>query len=341
MRTLHVALAATLALGCARNAKREAANENPPYRFPHSVHVDAGLDCNVCHADTIKADHIREQRQVVLPTGDAAQACSGCHSTPPAAPPARKAERTINMSHADHVQRVGGSCGKCHVKLPEVGDARAAAPPMSTCTSCHNHGLDYAQAKCMPCHEDLKHYPIKPVADFRHAVDFLRTHGQMAKTNAATCAQCHEQTSCAECHAAATHGRKPDVQWPEKVGAAFIHRGDYEFRHAMDATADPASCRKCHGSGYCDACHTERGVSQRTARVGRNPHPPSWAAGIVHAQAARQNIVSCAGCHDQGARSTCVSCHRNVNPHPIDWAKNHNKSSDVARNSMCRICHTA
>jgi hypothetical protein len=158
--------------------------------------------------------------------------------------------------------------------------------------------------------------------------------------NAATCAVCHEQTMCSECHAATTRPLKPDIEWPERVDASFVHRGDYVSRHTIDLHADPSSCRRCHGSAFCDACHQEQGISQRSALSnGRSPHPPNWAAGMVHGAAARQDIVSCAGCHDQGANSTCVACHRNVNPHPPGWENRHNKTSDVAGNSMCRICH--
>jgi hypothetical protein len=124
------------------------------------------------------------------------------------------------------------------------------------------------------------------------------------------------------------------------VDASFVHRGDYVSRHTIDLHADPSSCRRCHGSAFCDACHQEQGVSQRSAlSTGHSPHPPNWVAGMVHGAAARQDIVSCAGCHDQGANSTCVACHRNVNPHPPGWENRHNKTSDVAGNSMCRICH--
>ena len=72
---------------------------------------------------------------------------------------------------------------------------------------------------------------------------------------------------------------------------------------------------------------------------GHSPHPPGWDAGLAHGSAAKHDILSCAACHDQGARSNCIECHRTVNPHPTGWAQRHNRTSDVARNSMCRNCH--
>lgn len=340
-RNVLVAVASLATVGCASKLEKPKPVENPKYTFPHSTHVDAGIACRTCHGGIAQAKAVGPGVHVELPAGDAAKQCLECHDKGvPAAPPPRRAERTITFSHADHLSYVKDDCSRCHVALVEAGEAKAPVPPMSACTSCHVHATDYAQAKCQPCHVDLKRYPLKPVADFKHAADFLRTHGQMAKSNAATCAACHEQTSCAECHAATTRPLKPDVQWPEKVGAGFIHRGDYVSRHTIDASADAASCRRCHGSAFCDACHHEQRVSQRSAAAGgRNPHPANFVAGNVHGLAAQQDILSCAGCHDQGARSTCVACHRNVNPHPPGWGASHNKTTDVSRNSMCRTCH--
>lgn len=336
-RSLLIA-AALLAIG-APGSKADAKNQ--AFTFPHSIHVEAGLSCATCHAGIAQATAVGPTVHVTLPSGDAAKDCLACHDKGvPDAPPVRNVERTVTFSHADHLPYVKSDCAKCHTALVEAGQTQAPVPPMSACTSCHNHAVEYAQARCQPCHVDLKRYPLKPVADFQHAGDFLRAHGQMARTNTATCAACHEQTSCAQCHAATTRPFKPDIQWPEQVGASFIHRGDYVSRHTIDANADPASCRKCHGSAYCDSCHTEQGISTRSSLTLRStPHPAGWNAGIVHGAAARQNIGNCAGCHDQGAQSTCVTCHRTVDPHPPGWAQRHNKTTDVAKNSMCRICH--
>jgi hypothetical protein len=343
-RPVVLAAAALAALACARKLEKiPAPVEGAKYTFPHSTHLDAGIECLTCHAAIAQATAIGPSVHIAVPSGSAAQMCLDCHDKPPTAPPPRPVERTITFSHSDHLPYVNSDCRRCHTALVEAGETKAPVPTMSSCTACHVHAQEYAQARCQPCHVDLKRYPLKPIADFKHAANFLRIHGQMAKTDAETCAACHEQTMCAECHAATTRPVKPDIEWPEKVSAAFIHRGDYVSRHTIDVQADPASCRRCHGSAYCDACHLEQGVSQRSASTvgGRNPHPANWFAGNVHGPEARANIVSCAGCHDQGAQSTCVSCHRNVNPHPPGWGARHNKTSDVSNNSMCRICHTS
>ncbi len=335
-------LAAALALaaaGCASKARTAEGAKNPPYVFPHGVHVDADVACEACHAGIATATAIQAGvRHIALPTKS--EVCGQCHDPiPKLAVPARAREVTITFSHAAHLPRVKGDCRKCHRALPEVGAAAAPVPPMDACTSCHNHAQDFATARCSPCHVDLKRYPLKPVAGYTHQADFLRTHGAWARSSAETCAQCHDQTKCAECHAATTGPMKPDVQFPEKVEADFIHRGDWVSRHQIDATADPASCRRCHGSGYCRSCHELNAVAPGVGGA-RDPHPPGWADPSMHGLEARRNIVSCAGCHDQGAASTCLLCHRagsGNNPHPPGFLKRFN-DADKSQ-AVCRICH--
>ncbi|HEY6100258.1 MAG TPA: hypothetical protein VIW03_12555, partial [Anaeromyxobacter sp.] len=185
---------------------------------------------------------------------------------------------------------------------------------------------------------------------------WLRTHGTLARSSADTCAACHDQTYCAQCHSPQTAAGRPSIVFPERVDRTFIHRGDYVSRHMIEAGANPASCRRCHGPGFCQACHEEQGLSKFTANFRRpSSHEQSdWALPAVagalprHAHAGRRDISSCAGCHDQGAQATCVGCHRvggiatnpaNPNgPHPTSFVTKH-RGEDRSKNSMCAACH--
>lgn len=334
-RPLLIAAAAALAAGCAPKARTGEAAENPPYVFPHGVHIDAEVACQNCHAGIDKATQIEARvRHVKLPAKSAA--CEGCHDPiPKLAVPARTLPVTLGFSHAAHLPRVKGDCRACHRELPEAGAQAAKAPPMAACTACHNHAADFAQARCSPCHVDLKRFPLKPVAGYAHQADFLKTHPAWARSGAQTCAQCHDQTKCAECHAATTGPMKPDVQFPEKVEADFIHRGDWVSRHQIEASADPASCRRCHGSGYCRSCHELNGMAPGTPGAAA-PHPLPY---LGHGAVARRDIVSCAGCHDQGAASTCIVCHGpgGRNPHPPGFLRRFDRGDQTQR--VCRVCH--
>ena len=162
-------------------------------------------------------------------------------------------------------------CQGCHSKIAEPGSFEVVVPPMATCTACHNHAQDYAVGRCTPCHTDLKQYD-KPVKDYSHEADFLETHGKWALASVASCSSCHDQTMCAQCHTATTRPMPPSIQFPEKVTADFIHRGDWISRHAIEQRADPTSCTKCHGTGYCQSCHAFQGVAPGGASI-RDPHP--------------------------------------------------------------------
>ncbi len=365
MKALGIALLALLAAGLAggcKNAHPVAKVTNEDARvsvFPHSKHES--MDCIDCHGEVAKSTALGQAK---LP-GRAK--CEECHDAKADDAPGRAlrlykdpvpADYQISFDHAGHLSRMAvkdaKGCATCHAVLPEPGLARSYSPSMQTCTACHHHNEQVAQAKCQPCHVSLRRYPLKPIqalAGFSHEGDFIRKHGTLAKNSAETCSQCHDQTYCAVCHANATVPMRAEIRFPEKVQSDFIHRGDYVSRHQIEAASDPASCRKCHGSFFCDSCHKEQNISPRSTNP-RDPHPPGWAtpgSGAFHGTAARQNIVACAGCHDQsGPSNICVACHAsrgpglaNVggNPHPPDFRSKH-KRDEIGKNSMCRACHT-
>ena len=154
---------------------------------------------------------------------------------------------------------------------------------------------------------------MKPESAFAHTGDWLRAHGRYASPSAESCAACHDQTYCSDCHSAQTAPARPSIIFPEAVKREFIHRGDYVSRHMIEAGANPASCRRCHGSPFCDSCHTQQNLTLKTLDP-RNVHPAGWAndksSGHFHGDAARRDVVSCAGCHDNGAAAICVACHQ-------------------------------
>jgi hypothetical protein len=333
-RVLVLPLALALA-GCTQNGKKpEAAPQ--PYKFPHQMHVESGIACLECHAPILKSAALRENAiDVQLPAKS--EACAACHDPMPDYKPVQRFEAAVRFDHAAHLPRVKNAkdqCTVCHVKIAEPGSLEVQVPPMSTCTACHNHAQDFAVGRCTPCHVDLRKYE-KPVHEYTHEANFLETHGRWARNNVSTCASCHDQTMCSQCHTATTRPMPPSVQFPEKVGAEFIHRGDWISRHQIDALADPVSCTKCHGTGYCQSCHSFQGVAPGGASL-RDPHPSGWIS--QHGAAARQSILTCAGCHNQGAQSLCVACHTSgrVNPHPPGWK---GTQSQIGSNPMCKVCH--
>jgi hypothetical protein len=356
-RHLLVAAAAALLAACAAKDSKPAPRADPPYVFPHSPHVENDVDCKACHAAIVKDTKLEARvRHVALPkkNGDA---CNGCHDDKDFAAkiklaiPARTRPSDVRFNHAAHLAKEGVTCLRCHTALPEAGQAQPSLVSMSACTGCHKHQADFEAGRCTPCHVDLKKYE-KPMAAFQHAGDFLRTHGGLARPTAESCAACHDQTFCAECHSATTVPGRQAILFPEEVQRDFIHRGDYQSRHMIDAGANPASCRRCHGSAFCDSCHTQRNLTQSSALQPQNPHPAGWGvkgSGDFHGTAARKNIVMCAGCHDNGGDAVCVLCHkvggpasdpilRPDGPHPSSFVSKH-KGDDRTKRAMCMACH--
>ncbi len=350
---MNARLATLLALAAAacgpKLATEKPAAPEPAYVFPHSPHVDADVACTTCHsmAKVTKLD--ADVRHVKVPGNvTKIQPCQDCHDKEPALKvPARHAPFRVRFDHAAHLPRVKAGCKACHTP-PEQGDKEAKAPPMEACTSCHKHQQDFAEARCTPCHVDLKGF--KPETAFKHQGEWLRAHGSLARPSGETCAACHDQTYCAQCHSPTTAAGRPSIVYPERVERSYIHRGDYVSRHMIDAGANPASCRRCHGSAFCEDCHTQQGLTKFAEALRRpashdNPNWVNVAGGgtPAHGNAARRDINSCAGCHDQGAQATCVGCHADrpgpdVSPHPKKFLDKHDRD-EISKNAMCRVCH--
>jgi len=241
-----------------------------------------------------------------------------------------------------HIEKVKEDCAKCHDSLPEP-EKRSGPPAMAACLSCHEHKQDYDEGRCEKCHKDLSHYSLKPLSDFSHQGNYIREHGRDARASAAACAKCHEQTFCTDCHAS-TVATRIEIKYPEKLGSDFIHRDDFLTVHAIEARGDSATCRRCHGTSFCENCHTLQNLTA-TNPDPRNPHPPGWiipGSAQFHGVYAQRDIANCASCHDQGPSTNCITCHRvggvGGNPHPPAWVLHHSPQ-EIPRNPMCLYCH--
>lgn len=320
--------------------------------FDHRAHLadhpcggagqPACLTCGSCHQGDASSQH-----DAFAAPGVAA--CSACHADAEAklthalrpalaaVPPAKH----IVFSHARHLalEPLGGQCVKCHAGAVGFQSGPPLFPPMATCLGCHEHRAQFDAGQCLGCHAlgDLR--ALRPVSFLPHDTAWMRRHGDRAREDGAACALCHAQTQCDGCHDA-TRRLGPAQLAPEKLDRSFVHRFDFRTRHALEARAQPGSCFTCHARTECDACHASNGVSA-AVRGAQSPHPPGWASGLVsntHGPAARRDIASCAACHDQGAASNCVGCHRvggvGGTPHPLGW-----RSTASLDSSACAPCH--
>jgi hypothetical protein len=203
--------------------------------------------------------------------------------------------------------------------------------------SCHRK--DFRAIGCRRCHDDLVENPSRPASLFDHDAAFRKRHGSLAKGDEKVCAHCHRPSECAECHSR-LRPIGPEKLHSERVDRDLVHRGDYLTRHPIEARLEPDRCLKCHSMSQCQACHDQRRISARNPKAG-TPHPAGWmspASSGFHGDKARRDIVSCATCHDQGAASNCIPCHKvggaGGSPHAGGWRPKGGKG-DVP----CRYCH--
>lgn len=314
-------------------------------KVPHAAHQSAGVKCAKCHkgiaeSRSLSSDLMPKKAQCggCHDVADPAM-CDQCHTDPKAAVALERKEVHLNFPHGLHLAKpeINGECSHCHSSAEPP-----TRPAMEACTGCHNHEEDYQQGRCSMCHQDLTRYQLRPVADFSHEGNFLREHRLSARSAGASCTQCHEQTFCVECHGK-TEALKVEEMFPERVDRSFIHRNDYVGRHTVEARADSASCLRCHGKSYCEACHASHALTPQAPGT-LNPHPSSYGGTgpSAHGAEARRDIVRCAACHDQGANSICVNCHVSGgvggNPHPASWVARHSRE-EIRTNSMCQVCH--
>ncbi|HET9954940.1 MAG TPA: cytochrome c3 family protein [Polyangiaceae bacterium] len=326
-------------------------------RFPHRPHVAEGtcqtqcLTCTSCHAHATEGKPTGGTAGVKGALAHAAlpeaSLCETCHHDEPkklatrVAPPTPD-ETPIRFDHDRHLAMPGiaGQCVGCHAGVVESG--KPNLPPMTQCFSCHEHEQQWQRAQCAPCHADRELRSLIPRSFLPHDQAFARRHGQAANQQMSLCRSCHAPADCEACHDTAQE-LPIERRLPEKVERRFVHRGDYLTVHGIEASSQPSRCLRCHEVQTCDSCHSARGVSAGLM-AGRNPHPPGWVGANTqsfgfHGREARRNILSCAGCHDQGPATNCIRCHRvggyGGNPHPAGrWP-----GADPASETMCRYCH--
>jgi hypothetical protein len=136
--------------------------------------------------------------------------------------------------------------------------ACSAISPNNSFAPTHPQALEKGRPTCSDCHgTDQVKSTGKTFESFNHTQAFISNHKMQANQDPQTCAACHAQSFCADCHGGKTAmlpstklGNRPDRESP--------HRGNYLTLHRIEGKADPTSCFKCHGRSNnekCTACH--------------------------------------------------------------------------------------
>lgn len=352
--------------------------------FNHAAHVKLFPgSCTTCHLGAA------EEGEPIWPRPDG---CAACHDgevqpTIDWAPPTVSPSSNLRFTHPGHRTATADSvaCLSCHTEGD--GTADVVRRLVDRCIACHQPGAEHlaaADRQCATCHlplaqatrltrGDIAGFPAP--ATHAEAGFALGGHGALAAVRggtgraavAASCATCHAQNFCMNCHVNAPE--VPAIQALELderslvLGATFAappsHAGiNFLGAHGGEARRSPATCAACHAQPSCTTCHTApvpRQVSAlalpgpgRAAGAQTSRHPPlshtrDFREG--HGGVAAATPRTCSTCH---VRDDCLSCHRQVGAgtsgagdyHPAGFLTRH-PAATYARQTACGDCHNA
>jgi hypothetical protein len=198
------------------------------------------------------------------------------------------------FSHAPGTEGAA-ECSTCHTS--------------NDCASCHLEPMPDVIAELpsrdetvAPGTELVTHAPATHATPF-----FIDAHSTLAAADPSTCATCHTESYCVDCH-----------DGPPGGG---YHEPGFVAQHEAEAFGRSEECASCHNTAaFCRECHQDSGLGAR-GRLGAGFHDaePVWL--LRHGTAARQSLESCASCHQQ---RDCVQCHGTlgafrVSPHTDDF----------------------
>jgi hypothetical protein len=130
--------------------------------------------------------------------------------------------------------------------------------PETSFAASHPQQLGAGRPMCSECHTtDVSKGALKPFAAFDHTPGFVKAHAQQATQDRNTCAACHAQSFCADCHGGKV-ALKPAIALSDRPDRMAPHRGDFMTLHKIEGKMDPSSCFKCHGRANnekCKVCH--------------------------------------------------------------------------------------
>ncbi|MEO8333436.1 MAG: cytochrome c3 family protein [bacterium] len=231
------------------------------------------------------------------------------------------------------------SCESCHTGegardiLARIPDAREATAPGVQLRHVRAAGapdlrmVANVTAQSMPqvAAPPLLRHDTTRVGVRVHAAGFARAHGAQAASGASTCASCHAQRFCSDCHTG------------ERVTHRY-HKANFVSTHAPQAYSRETDCASCHSTeAFCRDCHRQTGLAAATnirSTVFHNAQP-QWL--LQHGRAARQDLKACATCHQQ---SYCMQCHSDlgsrISPHGPDFDAVRMSSKNPR---LCLTCH--
>ena len=303
-----------------------------------SAHAPAGpiasASCAVCHArESCSRCHVNASSQPLIaalaPDSRVASLVRGKPAVYPI--PADHQRDDFTLVHGDSARANVARCATCHAR--------------PSCTACHIGALKGAVARVpmaersgaqgiklrlVPAQRRSPPQVLQAPSDTATPAKPVRVHDAMFRANhkaagavSSTCAGCHEQRFCSDCHGGEATRR--------------FHAANFAQRHAADSYGRETQCASCHNTElFCRSCHRTSGLATK-GRLDAAFHDaqPQWL--LNHGRAARQGLQSCASCH---AQRDCLTCHSTlgwgVNPHGRGFKPERAASRNA---TQCLLCH--
>jgi hypothetical protein len=349
-------------------------------RFDHWQHRAVFPSCLGCHAGATDPN---------LALWPAPAYCQACHDgtverTVDWRAPDRPRPTNLRFTHPKHAALVTKTaadsvipCRACHI-APGTDAMQVRRAVVPNCFSCHGlrtSHFDAPDTACATCHLPLvravqltsaaiRNFPAP--ASHREPGFVGGLHGKLARAArpvAASCATCHAQDFCSQCHVNA-----PEVAAIQALGSdprSLAVRAELEAptshedpaflrQHGRQVRKSAASCATCHTQESCLTCHAGSPASVKAIPVaapgrGRGAQivrkrPASHGLDFSknHAAPASARPQTCAACH---ARPACLECHRpsaaDAPPgyHPAGFLTTH-PAAAYSRESSCNECHS-
>ena len=168
------------------------------------------------------------------------------------------------FNHEMHDQKVFVpnkiQCNSCHnlgqdssgkyIANPSLEAATFQKPLKSICHDCHkveeahydSKSGEKAPKSCYTCHDSFE--KISAIRPQSHISNFWKSsHGWKARTDGASCLNCHSNSQCSTCHT-----QRNDISQKN-------HMRNYRYFHSIEARLAPQRCDACHSKTYCTQCH--------------------------------------------------------------------------------------
>ncbi len=272
--TVALLLGTLLFAGCVQGLKG--------LRFSHRDHAGEA-ECVACHAGSARAGHTACLACHEIDEKKPSEACLTCHTEGDYRVQTRRPDSYADVTF-DHDPHADVECQRCHVGAAlSKRSGGQELPEMAVCMACHDG--EQAPAECATCHATLRNN----VAPANHTTTWETVHGDAARVERASCAVCHQETGCEDCH---------KTTRPRSHTAGWKNSG-----HGILADHDRTACATCHPADQCSRCHQLRPATHYGAGF-RIPADASQGHAALIQQ--RGGTRSCRVCH---AVDFCARCH--------------------------------